>query len=173
MHPQQPAPDDAPIIALFAEHRQALGGFFMYRLRVSHAEAEELAQETYRRLIGQARQKEIDGWPQLLWRIARNLLNDKIKQRKDRQEASTRLQFETVDYQTPESLSMEQELMDAFKSAVDELPQRERDVLAGANEGKSFTQLARELDVNERTCRRDFQDAITKVQRQIGLGRDA
>jgi len=170
MNHQHTPRDDARIIALFDEHRAGLERFFLGRLQISRIEAQELVQDTYVLLVGQAQKKEISAWPELLWCIALSVANNKFSQRKARRAATALLEIETREHRTPETSLIEQETMAEIRRAVDELPERKRLVLMNSCEGKPFKQIAHELDISERTCSRDFADAIAGIRRQIGLG---
>lgn len=159
----------ARIKALFHEQRDRLKRYFRLRLSSGSDEAQELAQETYSRLIGP--HQEVSDWNRRLWCIARNLANDTLSQLQTRRKATPLLQDEDKDPRTPESAWSEQQAAAAALRAIEDLPERQRRVLTRYREGCSFEQMARELGVNERTCRRDFEQGIVEIQRMIGLER--
>lgn len=159
----------ARIKALFDEQRARLKQYFRLRLSSCSDEAQELAQETYSRLIGP--HKEVSDWNRRLWFIARNLANDTLAQLQIRRKANSLLQVDDEDPRTPESTWSEQQAAAAALRAIDDLPERQRRVLTRFREGCSFEQMARELGVHERTCRRDFERGIVEIQRMIGLER--
>lgn len=160
----------ARITALFREHRASLERYLRSRLRGSTEEAKELALETYMRLIRQRKRREVGNWVALLFCTARNLANTRIRQHQVRRAANALMQIETEDHRTPETSWTEEQTHAAVQRAIDELPQRWRTVLIRHREGQNFEQIAQELGVNERTCRRDVEVAIIEIRRKIGLG---
>jgi RNA polymerase sigma factor (sigma-70 family) len=162
--------DVARITAVFQECRESLERFLVFRLQGRTEEAKELAQETYMRLITRRKRREVSNWQGLMFCTARNLANNKLKQHRIRRAADALIQIEIADHRTPEISWTEVQTAAAVRRAMDELPRRWRHVLARHGEGQTFKQIALELGINERTCRRDVARAILSIQQKIGLG---
>lgn len=163
----------ARITALFRELREGLERFLRSCLRGSTEqaaeEAEELAQETYVRLIEHRHRQEDSDWEALMWCTARNLLKNKVEQHQTRR--ASMMQIETEDHRTPETSWTEHQMRAAIQRAIDELPPQQRIVLTRHSDGQTFDRIAQDLGIHERTCRREFQRAILEIRRKIGLGR--
>jgi RNA polymerase sigma factor (sigma-70 family) len=113
----------------------------------SSAEAEELAQETFVRLIDRFKRGEVSYGKALLSHIATNLTNDRIAQHNARQAATALMPKETEDHRTPEMSRREEHTRTTIQRSVAELPQRSQHVIARLGEGGSYEQIARELGV--------------------------
>jgi RNA polymerase sigma factor (sigma-70 family) len=162
--------NDARITSLFLAHRESLERYLRARLG-STEEARELAQETYTRLIALPKCRKVSEWEALMWCTARNLANNRIERRKTRRSAIALLQIDAEDRWMPEIEWGEEQAMAVIRRAMDKLAERPRRVLTRHLEGKNFDEIARELGVTERTCRRDVVLAIVEIRREIGLGR--
>lgn len=179
MNQENKKPDDAPncspehrarIEALFDKLRDKLERSFKFRLRAASEEARELTQEVYTRLLRPPK-REVHDWEARLWRVARNLRLDTIEERNLQRDKAPLMDEPDEDHRTPESSWSDDEDHAAILRAIDDLPKRQQLVLRRYSEGQSFAQMALELGVAERTCRRDFVRAIVAIQRIIGLGR--
>lgn len=124
--------DAAAFERLYQRHRQPLYGFLRRQLR-EPALADDLFQETWRRVIG-AR----EGWaPQAafttwLYRIAHNLLNDHWRARRHRPPAPDDADLRIAalaDEHTPEHQASEFEQRRQLQRALEELPEEQREVL--------------------------------------------
>ncbi|MYH32366.1 MAG: RNA polymerase sigma factor [Gammaproteobacteria bacterium] len=71
------------VVSLFEEHNAALVRFLAARLH-SDEEAREIAQEAYVRLLGLNEPDAVNHFRAYLFRVAANLANDRLKQRKRR-----------------------------------------------------------------------------------------
>jgi RNA polymerase sigma factor (sigma-70 family) len=105
----------------------------------------------------------------LLWRTACNLATTRNEHRQHQQRARPLLEVELEDDQTPESALADKQLKAAAKRAIAELPERQRQVLTLRAEGHTYEQIAQQLSINERTCRRDHKLAIVEIRQKIGL----
>lgn len=156
-------------IKAFQNQHEGLERFLRNRLRGSWAEANELAQETYTRLLEQREEKEVGHWEAWLWVTARNLANTRDEQRKNHRAAIPLLQAAVEDDPTPESWWNDQQEQAAIRRAIGELPERQREVIALRREGRNYEQIAQALGVTERTCRRDLAQALIEIRTKIGM----
>jgi RNA polymerase sigma-70 factor (ECF subfamily) len=155
--------------ALFNKHREGLERFLKFRLWGSPEEAKEIAQEAFTRLLEQLQEREVihaDAW---LWRTAQNLLNTRCEQRRIHQAAIPRLQVELEDPPAPEISWIDEEAAAAAIRAAAELPERQRRIFAGCARGETWSQIARDLGIDESTCQRDLKQAILEIRKKIGL----
>lgn len=161
--------DAAEIMALFLMRRKDLERYLEQRLGSSH-EAKELAQQAYERLLQRRRRGATDYWDALLFRTARNLAFNRIKQRNLR--AKRAMSLEVEDPRTPESQLEADEQGAAIAAAIEQLPSRRRDVihLLTGDPPLSFGQIAERLKICERTCRREYKRAVDAIRSKLNLG---
>lgn len=157
--------DEERITALFMKSREGLERYLRSRLGGSPEEAEELAQEAYLRLITRRKRRVVTHWEALLFCTARNLANNRIKQRQIRRAAAALIRDDITQSPAPDSSCSDGHDDSVAQRALAKLPQRARAVLAGLREGLSYPQIAKQLGVHERTCRRDVQQARLVLQK--------
>ena len=119
-------PDDprARVVSLFEEHNAALVRFLAARLH-SDEEAREIAQEAYVRLLGLDEPDAVNHFRAYLFRVAANLANDRLKQRK-RRASLRKAAFAGAEESSPspeKALLAAQELA-MVREALKELPSR-------------------------------------------------
>lgn len=161
----------ARIEALFQQEREGLERYLRPRLRGCPDEAKEVAQEAYTRLLELPAQREVPNWVALLWAIARNLADTRNERRKYYEAAIPLLQAESKDERALDSLWSDQQEQAAVRLAIAALPERQREVIALRLEGRNYEQIAQALEISERTCRRDFAQAMVDIRIRIGLGK--
>lgn len=110
------------IKSLFEEHNRSLVRFLRARLH-SEAEAEELAQEAYVKLLRLDDSDTISYLRAFLFRIAANLATDRLKQRDRRVKIRNLVFFETDESgPLPESVLSANDELAIVRQAVEELP---------------------------------------------------
>ncbi len=128
--PGESAQDRAKLIEqLFREHNRALVTFLTARL-YSEAEARDVAQEAYVRLLQLERTDTIGFHRAYLFRIAANLAVDRLRQKAVRDKAPTRELFTEWFQQTPpEQQALNAAEQDTLHHALSELPLKTREAL--------------------------------------------
>lgn len=112
------------IARLFEEHNQNLLRFVMARLR-SPQEAREIAQEAYVRLLNLEDDNTVSYLRSYLYRIAANLVNDRIKQRETRARLRNLAFFEDDKFSPgPESVLKARQGLDLVNRAISSLPSK-------------------------------------------------
>ncbi len=154
-------PDTAPppgraeaVTELFRCHNRALVGFLAARLD-SEAEAQEVAQEAYVRLL-QLEQPGAAGFLRAyLFRIAANLAVDRLRRRNVRARAPMNELFEEwLDTPTPAQRALADGQMRQVAEALRQLPREVSSVFVmHVIEGRSLQRIARETGVTDRMLR--------------------
>jgi RNA polymerase sigma factor (sigma-70 family) len=142
---------------LFDEHNDALLCFINARLH-SWTEAKDVAQEAYVKLLGLDESRAVSYLQAYLYRIASNLITDRIRKREVRIRHEHLVFFDESDREraipTAESASIEQQEREKLQYAVAELPARMRLVFTLVElEGKSVQSVADHLRIKPDTVR--------------------
>ncbi len=146
---------------LFEEHNRTLVSFLMNRLG-SEAEAREVAQEAYVRILQLDEPGAISFLRAYLFRTAANIALDRVRHRM-RAARLDEMQGEEdlAHHQSPERQALAAQAMDLLNRAVGELPPRYRHAfLAHRLEERPTADIGRDLGVNERQARNYVQRAI-------------
>lgn len=179
MNQENKEPDDAPngspeqsvqVKALFNGQRHKLERFFKSRVGGSREDIRELVQEVYARLLLPPK-SEVPNWEARMWRIALNLIVDRGQQAEVRRTKAPLIDEPDEDHRTPETSWGDAQAQAAALRAIDDLPEPERTVLTRITENQSLAQIACELGVSERHCRRIYMRGIVEIRRITGLGR--
>lgn len=155
--PQGPAPAGAAeshsevVQRLFKEHNRSLLGFLFGKLN-SEAEAHEVAQEAYVRLLQLEQPGAIGFLRGYLFRIAGNLAVDRLRHRQVRDHKTPQELFEDLlERPSPERTAMSQQEFDQLLAALQELPQACREACAlHFFADRSMTDIARQLGLTRR-----------------------
>lgn len=144
----------AAVSNLFREHNRVLVGFLAARLN-SEAEAQEVAQEAYVRLLQLERPGAAGFLRAYLFRIAANLAVDRLRQRNVRTRAPmTELFEEWLSTPTPDQRALTEDELQTIGEALRELPREvSRVFVMHVIEGKNLQQIAREERVTDRALR--------------------
>ncbi|MEJ1961330.1 MAG: sigma-70 family RNA polymerase sigma factor [Gammaproteobacteria bacterium] len=148
---------------LFREHNQALVRFLQIKLR-NEAEAREVAQEAYVRLLQLEKTDAISFLRAYLFRIAANLAVDRIhsRQRAPLQSVAPGEALEQI----PDPLDIErnvlaQEELELFLTCLDELPPKCRQAFILHRLHKLTTrQVAEQLGISDRMVRKHIARAL-------------
>jgi RNA polymerase sigma factor (sigma-70 family) len=142
---------------LFREHNKALLTFISSRLN-SPSEAREIAQEAYVKLLGLNDLKAVSYLQAYLYRIAGNLIADRMRRRETRTRHEHFVFFDEIDREndipSPEVQSIEQQERQILEVAVGELPPRLRLAFIRVElEGRSVKEVAAELHIKPESVR--------------------
>jgi len=144
----------AQIAGLFREHNRSLVAFLRSRLD-SLAEAQEVAQEAYARLLRLERPEQVGFLRAYLFRIAQNLVVDRLRQRQVREQAPEHELFEELlDTPAPERRALAAEQLRAVRAALRELPRKTAAAFVlHVIEGRDFATIATSMRLTERMVR--------------------
>lgn len=118
---------------------------YLHRLTGDPDEAEELAQETFVRLL----EHEVDGNRTKSWlfTVARNLVRDRSRTRRRRAELVEGEDLGPSDPETPEETLRRSDRRRTVHRALDRLKPRDREMLLMREEGFSYAEIAEVADV--------------------------
>jgi RNA polymerase sigma factor (sigma-70 family) len=160
---------ESPLARLFVEHNQELLSFLVARLG-SEAEAHEVAQESYARLLRLDQPETLGFLRAYLFKTAGNLAIDRLRHRSTLRKADPQVEslYEVSDASTPEEeVSRDQEARRAAQ-LLDELPPacRRSFVLYRVYE-YSLTEVAAEIGVSERMVRYYVVQAMSHCRKRL------
>ena len=144
----------AQVACLFREHNRALIAFLSSRLD-SMAEAQEVAQEAYVRLLRLEHPEQVGFLRAYLFRIASNLAINRLRARSVRADAAEDELFEEwLDTPAPERRALAVDQLRLVREALRELPRKTSAAFVmHAIEGKGFDAIARTMKLTERMVR--------------------
>jgi RNA polymerase sigma factor (sigma-70 family) len=149
------------VVALFREHNAALVGFLRARLN-SLADAQEVAQEVYLKLLSLDEATVIDSPRAFLFRAASNLAVDRLRMRNVRAMAPADPDDDNWHVTSiPEQHTSAHEQWRDLRHALDELPAKtSRAFVMHVIEGRDFAAIAREMNLSERMVRYHVGNAL-------------
>ena len=170
---------DRQVSEIFADYRSRLRNFIRGRVP-DPSDVEDIVQEVFYELVEANRLlmpiEHVTGW---LFRVARNRITDLIRKKKPEtfsdaaveDEYGERLQIEDLlpsPDAGPEALYVRNVLFDDLESALDELPDEQREVfVAHELEGRSFKELAAESGVNVNTLLSRKRYAVLHLRERL------
>lgn len=157
----------AQVVALFREHNAALVAFLRVRLN-SLADAQEVAQEVYLKLLSLDEGTKIDSPRAFLFRAAANLAVDRLRMRNVR--ASAPADPDNDDWHVtpmPEQHASAHEQWRDLRQALDELPPKtSRAFVMHVIDGRDFAAIAREMNLSERMVRYHVGNALAHCRQR-------
>jgi RNA polymerase sigma-70 factor (ECF subfamily) len=149
------------VVALFREHNAALVGFLRARLN-SLADAQEVAQEVYLKLLSLDESTVIDSPRAFLYRAASNLAVDRLRMRNVRAAAPADPDDDSWHLTPiPEQHASAHEQWRDLRQALDELPPKtSRAFVMHVIDGRDFATIAREMNLSERMVRYHVGNAL-------------
>jgi len=163
----------AQVAGLFREHNRALIAFLSSRLD-SIAEAQEVAQEAYVRLLRLENPEQVGFLRAYLFRIASNLAVDRLRQRNVRADAAEDELFEAwLDTPVPERRALAVDQLRLVREALRELPRKTSAAFVmHAIEGKGFDAIARTMKLTERMVRYHVARAMAHCRARLDAQED-
>lgn len=154
--------------ALCREHHRALIAFLQCRLQ-SASDAQEVAQESYVRLLTLERPEQVEDLRAYLFRTASNLALDRLRQRvvhaRALDETTVR---EPRTAPAPERRAMAVERLQGMRHALGELPPKTREAfMAHIIEGRDFGVVARAMKLSERMVRYHVNRALAHCRARL------
>ena len=163
-----PGDHEAHITRLFEEHNQNLLRFVTARLH-SPQEAKEIAQEAYVRLLKLDEPNTVSYMRAYLFRIAANLVVDRLKQRERRSELRNLAFFDTENSTPPPEIELNaQDQLRIIETAIAELPPKCRKAfLLHKIHSMPIDQTAEEMNLSIRMVRIYIARAIAYCKDRI------
>ena len=156
------------ISRLFEEHNQSLLRFVSARLH-SQQEAKEIAQEAYVRLLNLDEPNTVSYLRAYLFRIAANLVSDRLKQRERRSRLRDLVFFEQeTSSPPPESILDAYDELKIIQTAILELPAKCRKAfLLHKIHNVSIEDTSKEMNLSPRMVRIYVARALAYCQEQL------
>ncbi len=156
------------VAALFEAHNTALIGFLQSKLD-SLAEAQDVAQEAYVRLLRLENPEQVSFLRAYLFHIAGNLAIDRLRGRKVRKLAPVQSLFEQwLETPSPERMALSAEHLRAVQAALRELPAKcSQAFVMHVIEGKGFDVVAARMKLSERMVRYHVARALAHCRARI------
>ncbi|MGH8445400.1 MAG: RNA polymerase sigma factor [Solimonas sp.] len=153
---------------LFQEHNRALIGFLVARLR-SEAEAHDVAQEAYVRLLQLEQASAVSFLRAHLFTIAGNLAIDRLRQRQVRERNSPQDFFEELLTRPgPDRTAIAQQELEIIKVALRELPEKcRRAFMLHVFAGHSVQEIAVQMQLTDRMIRHYVARAMATCRQRL------
>ena len=163
-HDQESGGDEARVALvrkLFEDHNHTLVSFLAARLN-SRAEARDVAQEAYVRMLQLEGLSAVGFLRAYLFRIASNIAVDRMRRRVVREEGPPQALFEELlSRPEPERLVLAEQELDVIKAAIAELPEKCRRAFALYMFGeRTIAQIAESMGLTERMIRNYVAQAL-------------
>lgn len=162
--------DDEAALALLMDRYWAPLLRYAYARLGRRDEAEDVAQDVFVRLWEtRTRWKSGSSVPGYLYRIAANLIVDRARRERTRQEARPRLHRLQDPPSTPMDEAVHSDLQEAFEEALAVLPSRRREAfLLVRFEGLSLKEAGEVMDLTPRTVANHIYLAVSDLERSLG-----
>jgi RNA polymerase sigma factor (sigma-70 family) len=166
---EAPAAGVLSIEQLFRQHNSALVSFLNARLR-SEAEAHEVAQEAYVRMLELDRPGRVSFHRAYLFKVAANLAVDRLRKRTVRQHANAReLLKDWLSAPSTDRQVLAEEEIGRLQEALAELPAKTQEVFQRHFlGGESLQEIALELDLTDRMVRYHLARALASCRARLG-----
>ena len=163
-HDQESGGDEARVALvrkLFEDHNHTLVSFLAARLN-SRAEARDVAQEAYVRMLQLEGIGAVGFLRAYLFRIASNIAVDRMRRRVVREAGPPQALFEELlSRPEPERLVLAEQELDVIKAAIAELPEKCRRAFALYMFGeRTIAQIAESMGLTERMIRNYVAQAL-------------
>lgn len=148
---------------------------FAFRLTKSPDSARDIVQEVFIKLWEKRDQVRPDlSFPAYIKKITQNhtlnFLRNMARNSALQEKVKSNLQI--LRNTEPESL-LEKELLKAYREAVDQLPERQREVyILSREEELSYEQIARQLNISPNTVRNQMVDALKHIRDHVSKNTD-
>lgn len=160
----------AQVAELFREHNRALIAFLQCKLNSAH-DAQEVAQETFMRMLTLDRPEQISSLRAYLFRIASNLAVDRLRMHKVRSDAALEQPPEDLWHGAPipERHASAAEQWRGIREALRELPEKTHQAFVmHVIEGRDFAVVAQTMKLSERMVRYHVTHALAYCRARVG-----
>lgn len=152
---------------LFDKHSKALYNFIYYKCGDTH-QAEDVVQEAYIKLWNNCSKVVFDKAKSFLFTVARNIFLNDVAHKKivlQHQLDST----PKVSIETPQFLLEEQEFMLKLKSAIADLPEKQREVfLLSRIDKKKYSEISEIVGISVKAVEKRMSQALVVLRKKIG-----
>jgi len=157
---------------LFDEHNRTLIGFLRARLR-SEAEARDVAQEAYVRLLELDNLNAVGFLRSYLFRVAANLAVDRLRYRTVREDpALAGDDSSLLDERDPERIAIASEELGVVRTVIQKLPIKCRQAFIWyVFEGQGTTEIASRLGLSDRMIRMYIAQTLAVCRAELDASR--
>lgn len=138
---------------------------FAFQLCLSHAESEDLLQETFMRLFKEMTKgvelKQPKAW---LYKVVLNLWRNKYKKNKMVLLKNIKDEYYGDTNQTPETDFIHHEKRKFIFESIDQLPLKDRNILVLYHDGLSYEEIAEVLDIKKGSVGTTLRRSIQKFK---------
>lgn len=166
--PSPPEGHSQVLSRLFEQHNRTLVSFLINRLG-NEAEAREVAQEAYVRILQLDQPGAVSFLRAYLFRTASNIAMDRLRHRsRTEHHRHAHLHDDAANLLCPERETLASEALDLLRQALHELPPRYRQAfLRHRFDDWSSSEIGREIGVNERQARNYIQRAAAYCRMRV------
>ncbi|MFT4179650.1 MAG: RNA polymerase sigma factor [Thermomonas sp.] len=163
-------PHASRVTELFQAHNAALIGFLQSKLD-SLAEAQDVAQEAYVRLLRLENPEQVSFLRAYLFQIATNLAIDRLRGRTVRKQAPVQDLFEQwLETPQPDRFALGTERLRVLRQALRELPPKcSRAFVMHFIENRGFDEIAAHMKLSERMVRYHVARALAHCRARIDM----
>ncbi len=156
---------------LFRQHNALLVSFLTSRLR-SEAEAHEVAQEAYVRMLQLEQPGLVSFQRAYLFKVAANLAIDRLRHRSVRRDIALHESFQAwLSVPGTDRQVLAEEEVIALQRALLELPDKTQEVFRRHFlGGETLQHIAREISLTDRMVRYHLARALAHCRKRLGLG---
>ena len=170
LHAQGVGLSDMDLKGLFLKHASTLRGYLARKVQDPQLAA-DLVQESFLRMAEHGHKEQIDNSPGYLYRTARNLLVDHIRQETRRKtdsvthEVLAQIEDELAGL---EAQAMAEQQRMALKQALAELPERTQEIFRlNRIEGMTHAQVAHHLGISDSSVQKHLSKALAYVMQRL------
>ncbi|MCH6258800.1 sigma-70 family RNA polymerase sigma factor [Puniceicoccaceae bacterium K14] len=163
-------PHSTAFVGSVMQSYDEIKAFFRRRVDCQH-EAEDLAHDTFTRILKYQPSKTVDQPRQFLFRVARNLLIDRARKRQGKAQIEVGVNdAETcrVSNITPCEITDARERLEFLEKTVEGLPKRCREVfILNRFYGLSYNEIAERLEISPSTVEKHMIRAISDCRKTL------
>jgi len=169
-----PSAMPAEFDAFIRQHRPTLVSYLRRRVS-SEDDVQDIVQESLIRLMRYG-EREPDAWGPLLYRIAINIRNDRLRRTRVRKD----IQYVSLDESAHEVASPEpghvqrintQQELDRLRKTLLRLPERCRQIyLLNRIEGMTYPEIAAHLEIGVKAVEKQMSKALAKLRQSLNTG---
>lgn len=157
------------LLAYFLRHQNDLLQFLAYKVRCAETAA-DLVQETYLRIARHGDSGEIANQQAFVFRVADNLALDHLRARTrhELRYAGTVAEDIVSSIPEPDTVLADRQQLERLEKLIQQLPANRRRVfLLCRVEGKSYAEVAHELDITPRTVENHVYKALKTLKERF------
>ncbi|TMU54628.1 RNA polymerase sigma factor [Flagellimonas algicola] len=162
--PEQSVCDEKVYNTIFERYSESLRNYMYYQCK-DLDQAEDLTQEAFIKLWQHCAKVLFEKAKAFLFTVAKNKFYNQVAHKKVVLDYANSKPHKTADHESPEFLLEEDEFMKKLQSAIDALPDGQREVfLLNRIDKKTYKEMAQMLGVSETAIEKRMQKALLKLR---------